>query len=278
MLTLFAVPKSFRGHTGIIQLNALRSWRKILPDAQILLLGDDEGVAQLARAEGIEHVAGVAVSEWGTPLLSDVFRRAHDLARFPRMAYVNADIVLLGDFRDAVGRLPSGSVLMVGQSREVGIDSPISFTDGHTEQDLVEQWRSAPSRGPFALDYFVFSRDLFRDLPPFVVGRARFDNWLVWSALNQHAVVMDASDVVRSIHQSHGHQHIPGHPRERRPLGGQESRHNQRLAGWGCYLHLRGVYDCTHTLTPDDIVTRPHLRAAFLRQFLLRAWLKLRGR
>ena len=30
------------------------------------------------------------------------------------------------------------------------------------------------------IDYFAFPRGQYHDLPPFVIGRPGYDNWLVW--------------------------------------------------------------------------------------------------
>ena len=39
MITLFSTPKNFTGIFSHIQLNALRSWRSISPDIQIIIFG-----------------------------------------------------------------------------------------------------------------------------------------------------------------------------------------------------------------------------------------------
>jgi len=43
MLTLFALPKPFRGRNGIIQQNAIRSWTLLEPTPEIILFGDEFG-------------------------------------------------------------------------------------------------------------------------------------------------------------------------------------------------------------------------------------------
>jgi hypothetical protein len=49
MLTLFTTAKPFEGHSGVIQRNALKSWKLLHPDIEIILFGDDAGGAELAR-------------------------------------------------------------------------------------------------------------------------------------------------------------------------------------------------------------------------------------
>lgn len=52
-LTIFAVPKPFRGQIGIIQRNAIQSWTKLKLRPEIILLGNDEGTQEIAREFGL---------------------------------------------------------------------------------------------------------------------------------------------------------------------------------------------------------------------------------
>jgi len=49
MITFFTTPKPFRGHIGVIQRNAIESWKRIHPSAEVILFGDEEGAAEAAR-------------------------------------------------------------------------------------------------------------------------------------------------------------------------------------------------------------------------------------
>jgi FkbM family methyltransferase len=53
MLTLFTTAKPFRGHSGIIHRNALKSWTLLHPDIEIILFGDDEGAAEVRRLSDV---------------------------------------------------------------------------------------------------------------------------------------------------------------------------------------------------------------------------------
>lgn len=59
MLTLFSPPKSFRGHFAIIQINAIRSWLRLKPACEIILLGNEEGVEETASQFGIHRILGI---------------------------------------------------------------------------------------------------------------------------------------------------------------------------------------------------------------------------
>lgn len=74
--TFFAMPKAFRGHVGMIQRNAIGSWLRLTPRPEVILFGDDDGVAEYAAEHGVTHEPLVSRNEHGTPLMDDMFRRA----------------------------------------------------------------------------------------------------------------------------------------------------------------------------------------------------------
>ena len=74
MITLFSTPKDFVGIFKNIQLNALRSWRALSPDIQIIILGDSEGSREAADEIQAEYIEDVQCSPRGVPILSDLFQ------------------------------------------------------------------------------------------------------------------------------------------------------------------------------------------------------------
>src|SRR5574338_408406 len=102
LITLFSAPKPFTdAHISTIQRNAGRSWT-LLPDVEVLLLGDEAGLPEAARDLGVTHLPGVARNEQGTPLISSMFRLALEHSDSPLLCIINADILLLPDFVKAV--------------------------------------------------------------------------------------------------------------------------------------------------------------------------------
>jgi hypothetical protein len=59
-LTIFAVPKVFRGHIAVIQRNAIASWTRINPRPDVILFGTDEGTAEVASELGVQPWATIA--------------------------------------------------------------------------------------------------------------------------------------------------------------------------------------------------------------------------
>lgn len=247
MLTLFTIPKPFRGHFGDIQRNAIESWRALRPSLQIVLVGDEEGVEQAARDAGVEHVGGLATNERGTPRLDSAFALVDGIAINPLRCLVNADVVLLDDFLPAVERVKSvfDRFLMVGECRDLEVEAGLPLEDSTARARLRETaLENGRLRGWAALDYFVFPAGEFGDLPPFLIGRACFDNWLVWRVRDQGHPVVDATRSVVAVHQSHDYSHVPGGFDE--TYYGDEAKYNERLAGGR--EHIYSLHDVTHRL------------------------------
>ena len=56
-LTIFAAPKAFVGAAATSQHNAVWSWTQLGPDVEVILLGEEDGIAEASRELGARHVA-----------------------------------------------------------------------------------------------------------------------------------------------------------------------------------------------------------------------------
>lgn len=204
MLTLFSLPKPFRGHFAIIQRNAIRSWTLLRPRCEIVLCGDDEGVGAAAAEFGVRHIPGIARNEYGSPLVSDVFAQAERAASRDLLCYINTDIIVMSDLLTAVSRIHKPRFLMLGQRWDLDLRTPWAFDQPGWEGRLRAEARTRGSLHPHTgVDYYVYPRGLWGEIPPFAVGRVVYDNWLIWHARSRGAAVIDATRVVMSIHQNH---------------------------------------------------------------------------
>jgi len=252
MITFFSTPKPFRGHIGIIQRNAIQSWKLVHPDAEVILFGNEEGAAETAGELGARHEPEVDRNSLGTPLLSSLFDRADRLARHDRLCFLNADILLTDDFLAASSRLTHmrERSLMVGRRCDVDISQPYDFSIPDWGQRLRSMARERGRlRPPQWIDYFVFPRGLlYQQVPPFAVGRPGYDNWLLWKVRSMRVPVVDATQVVLAIHQNHDYSHHPG------GQGGLwrdvEAQQNYSLLGKG---HFATIDNSTHRLTPTGL-------------------------
>ena len=230
MLTIFAAPKPFYGHIGVIQTNAIRSWLLLRPECEVILFGDEEGMAEVATEFGIRHVADIECSEYGTPLVSSMFSIAQDIATYQLMCYVNADIILMNDFLPAISQIKVPSFLLIGRRWDIDLEKPLDFSSPGWEAQLRQHLAEAGRRhGSSGLDYFVSPRGLYDDIPPFAIGRPGWDNWMVYQARSLKVPVIDATEVITAIHQNHDYSH---HPEGRAGVWeGPERKRNIELMG-----------------------------------------------
>jgi len=248
MLTIFTTGKPFRGHIGMIQRNALKSWTLLHPDVEVILFGDDEGAAEAASEVGIKHIPHVERHESGMKYLRSIFDPAQEIARHPILCYVNCDIVLTSDFRTAIERLQTlhPHFVMIGRRWDIEVQAPLRIGGRDWEDNLKRVTLSnGKQRPPNWIDYFVFPRGLYSgQLPDFVIGRVVWDNWLVWRGLKSGCPVVDASEAAVAIHQNHDYGY---HPSGASGVWGDElAQRNRTLAG--SKFHICTIDDATHSL------------------------------
>jgi hypothetical protein len=258
MFTLFSIPKAFTGHIGVIQRNAIKSWTLLEPKPEIILFGQDEGTAAVARDLGLRHIPDVAANEFGTPLLDDLFHKAEAAAQFSTLGYVNADIILLGEFPRAVElvqrRFPKS--LMVSKRINLEVSAPLDFCTAW-EQAIKLRANTAGVEGHYSsIDAFVFLRGMYPAIPQFAIGRLWFDHWLIKAARTQGLPVVDISLVSSLIHQQHDYSHVPGGADQ--VWRGEEAERNFQL--YGGIKHAYTLLDVTHELTAAGSLRRVYFR------------------
>lgn len=246
-LSLFAIPKHFRGQIATIQKNAITSWTHLSPKPEILLFGNEEGTAEIAAELGLRHFPDVARNEFGTPLVDDLFRKASQATEAPLLGYVNADIVLTNDFCAAVDRVRARfeKFMMVGERWDLDWEQSLDFSQAGCADAIREQALRANSQRPGNLiDYFVYTRGLCDTPLPLAIGRFSWDNYLLWLARSQGAELVDVSPAVVAIHQNHDYSHHPKGPNEVRE--GPERKRNREMVG--AWWHLYTIEDATQIL------------------------------
>jgi hypothetical protein len=252
LLTLFTTPKPFRGHIGIIQRNALWSWKLLAPDVEVILFGDEDGAAGAARDISVRHEAQIERNALGTPYVSSLFDRAQELARHDLLCYVNCDILLLSDFLESLRRVSqlNGAFLMSGRRWDTDVCEPLDFASHAWEAEIRRlALQTNRQRSGKWIDYFAFPRGLYyKRIPPFAIGRPGWDNWMLWHTRRSGARLVDASAVVVAVHQNHDYLHPL-----KREQGGWESEgtlQNSALLKDGQYATLENA---THLLTPAGL-------------------------
>jgi len=249
MFTIFSCPKPFRGHIDIIQRNAIKSWSLLRPNLEIILMGDEEGTAGVCKELGARHIPEIERNEYGTPLLNSVFLEAEKAANYDVMCYVNADIILMSNFTSAVKKVMKemSKFLMVGRRWDLDVKEPMDFSNGWQEKLVSILSSYGKLHASTGIDFFVFPKKLYTNIPPFALGRTIWDNWLIYKIRSQRIPVVDFTPMLTIIHQNHDYAHCNSEDAWK----GEEAKQNLALAGG--YGYTFTIINATHKLTNNGL-------------------------
>ena len=212
MLTIFTSPKAFIGQTRIIQENAIHSWKRLVPECEVLLFGRDIGAIEAAKLYGCKHIDDVLCNEFGTPLISGMFAGAEYYAHNSVLCYVNCDIMFTKSLMNAIDIVKEKKkYLLIGQRYDVDIFENWNFNCNEWDYSLTQ---FAKSKGVlhsyYGIDYFIFPKSQFINIPAFTVGRGGWDNWMIYHARKKMIPIIDATGVILAVHQNHNYAHCKG--------------------------------------------------------------------
>lgn len=254
-LTIFTAPKPFMDpHINLIQRNAIGSWLQIGEDVEVLLMGDEVGIAEAARDFMVTHIENVKRNELGTPLISSIFEKANENSQASLLMFVNTDMLLLPETEDIAFKMhrEEAEFILLGQRYDLDVDQKFVFSSGWV-QKLREDVRSRGNLHPLGgSDYFIFPRGLLKNIPEFAVGRAGWDNWMIYHGISQGWLVVDATPSIMVVHQNHGYSHLTGdQSHQRHP----ETMQNLELAGG--MRKMYSLLDVEYGLVDGKIKTIP---------------------
>ncbi len=264
LITLFSAPKPFTNpHIAMIQRNAIKSWT-LLPDVEVILLGEETGLAEAAKELGVKHIPTVARNDSGTPLISSMVQLARENSHSDLLCIINADMILMPDFLEAAKQAVNlkDKFVLLSQRWDLDITQPIEFTEGWQNCLSSIIHRQGTLHRPAGSDFFHFPKFCYQDIPNLAIGRAGWDNWMIYKARQQKWPVIDCSPSVMLVHQNHDYSHLPdGKSHYDHP----DTNENIRLAGGQANIRYT-ILDSTYQLV-DGKLTRPKMTSArFLRK------------
>ncbi len=271
-LTICTSTKPFTNpHIRTIQRNAIRSWQSLGEQVEVLLFGREAGMAEAAADLGARPLPEVACNEEGLPLLNAMFDLARQANDSPVLMYTNADMLFLPDLLDASRMAASLSdrFLLVGQRWDLEVRQPLDFSPGWAERLQADRKRLGKLHPPLGSDFFVFPRNCFTNIPAFTVGRSAWDNWMIYSALKEGLLTLDATPSLTAIHQNHDYSHLEGN---RPPYHLEASEVNRRLAGGKSHLYL--ILDIDNQLAGGQVRPTPLTLNRLIRRMELRLYPK----
>lgn len=217
LLTLFTTFRPDESR-NVIHKNVIKNWAALGCDVSNLLYSSEiDGLWQeLAVDNGWELVSVPRENPHGLPFVRDMFEDARDRSRAEFYGYSNGDILfsdgLLKTLRalDSI-RLSNDRMLIIGIRKNFHSHNRTVFT-------IEEVKRIAATEGEdyldVAIDFFIFHKNAafpYHLVPDLVVGRSRYDNFLVSLAVSDGMTVVDASETLIALHQTGLDGNLSGH-------------------------------------------------------------------
>jgi len=255
MLTIITTPKPLDlGSNRLAFLNAIRSWVRLVPRPEILVFGGDRA---LVENEGGKWIGDFKGTPQGRPYFDDFIGRAESLATNDILMYCTDHLILTSSLVPAIKIVADsfpGHFVIIGKRWGLHVQDAIDFSNPTWESILWDRVLGVNSPGNNAAkDYIVFHRPLGLSAPNFIMGYPCYDTWLVWAALRANYPVIDTSDAVIVVHQSHKFIEGDVEKRDKTP-GGQ---HNRKIGRYQLHLDGKGaISQATYVLTHNRIEKR----------------------
>jgi len=162
-------------------------------------------------------------------------------------------------------RMLRDKYVLLSQRWDYEITKPINFADGW-ESRLRESVRKQNQlHRPAGSDFFLFPKPCYEHIPAFTIGRAGWDNWMIYKARKENWAVIDCTPSVMIVHQNHDYSHLPGaKPHYNHP----DTNENIRLAGGQANIRYT-ILDSTHQLADGKLIRPKMTSLRFTRKFEL---------
>jgi len=267
LITLFSAPKPFTNpHIAMIQRNAIKSWT-LLPDVEVILLGEETGLAEAARELRVKHIPNVTRNESGTPLISSMFQLARENSNSDLLCIINADMILMPDFIGAAQQAVKlkDKFVLLSQRWDLDVTQPLDFSNVWENRLRSTIHNQGALHRPAGSDFFLFPLSTFHEVPNFTIGRAGWDNWMIYKARKEGWAVIDCTPSIMIVHQNHDYSHLPeGKPHYEHP----DTNENIRLAGGQANIRYT-ILDSTHQLVGGKLIRPKMTSLRFTRKFEL---------
>ncbi len=176
-----------------------------------LILGDDEGTAEIAAEYGIRHQPDIPYHENRLPFVGPLFALAQETATFDLMMYINSDIILISDFVSTLRKIVeyyknrTRPFLAVGRRTDLKLTERLDFNDPGWEISLrADAKQHGRENKAHTIDYFIFKKGPWPGkIPAFTIGANYLDNYLIGAAFARGMDVIDTTEGITAIQQEY---------------------------------------------------------------------------
>ena len=207
-VVIFSTFKPFIRDFVTEQTNALSSWKKLRCNPKIVIIGDDEGVADICKKHSVIHHEQVKKNKYGTPLVKDIFEQGWKYTTNDDICiFLNGDIILTDTLCDGLDRFvkeyPNYKTLkyLITTIRYDWYNfRPIDFSNPNWESIIVKDMKGKCSPAS-AVDIFIHRKGTIKDIPDSGIAKMSYDSWILACANKEFDVTINATRVIKIYHQ-----------------------------------------------------------------------------
>lgn len=187
--------------------NAIKSWKQLGERVKIIIVGDDDGTKEMCEQYNLQHELPQQ-KLFGRPTVSSIICKGYEYATDDDyVAYINGDIILPPNTLEILDNIEKLNPTLFADnflltcSRVNWFDfKPIDFTNPSWEEDIHNNSHLEVDL-PIAIDIFIHKRYALKDMPPFVLGKYCFDNWIMQYTITNFPNTIDCTGVLNILHQ-----------------------------------------------------------------------------
>lgn len=184
----------------IMQKNSIRSWSRLPIDKKILVFNKNQSVIDMCEDLDVEVVSDYDHSSYSDiPTWVSMKNIASEHAENGDViVWVNSDVMFDETLLNTINTVNESinDFVLVGQKYDW---HNFTLLDTIPNFNLFE---NLSVHSEWAIDYFIFKKHVFLDVPKFFIARMRFDNFLMDKAIKEHTAI-DCSETIFCIHHRH---------------------------------------------------------------------------
>jgi hypothetical protein len=185
---------------SIIQKNSIDSWLSLDIEKKILIINKDQSVKNLFRDSNVTIIEDYECSNHSDiPTWRTMRDKAVTIAdKDDIIVWVNSDVMFDKSLVETINvvRNEVDDFVLVGQK--------LDWQNFYNLKDFSRISELTPMNlhGEWAIDYFIFKKNAFENVPPFFIARMRFDNFLMNKAINEYTAI-DCTETILCVHHRH---------------------------------------------------------------------------
>lgn len=192
MITIYSTFRSFEHERYCeIQLDAFRSWVKLDPKPQVIIMGDEPGTARICRNNNFLHIPKIRSSKAGTPYVNSLIETAEKHAENDIMLLVSGDIIIGQETIDIAKAAKKQLDEFCVCARKIHV---AKRRNGSFKHERWATWQAG--------DYWLHTKGFYSGMPDFLIGRHLVERWMYRHACNKNGLV-DATGLATVYHQNH---------------------------------------------------------------------------